>query len=169
MIINHRSHHHHSIKAYPDHPLPFRPSILTHILILIVFIIYFAHLVQILSRQQISFPKSITPQVRYDIRLLTEIDDISVFWLSLESSPYPNRHWYQKTHLPCSSTTFNLLGDIIKLLSFNHYPFSQSQCHTFNLVLILPRLLALATTSREIRTIQQSRVSILSFRLRLSD
>ena len=160
MIINHRKP---SLNQGIFRPSPSPSPFNSHILIVIVFIIYFVFLVLILSRQQISFPKSITPQVRYDIRLLTEIDDISVFWLSLESSPYPNRRWYQKTHLPCSSTTFNLLRDIIKLLSFNHYPFSQSQCHTFSLALSLPRLLALATSSREVRTIQQSRASILSF------
>ena len=168
MIINHRSHHHHSIKAYPDYPHPLCPSILTYSFLSCSSSNFHAWYWYYPNSRYL-FLQSITPQVRFDIRLLTEIDDISVFWLSLESSPYPNRHWYQKTHLPCSSTTFNLLRVIIKLLSFNHYPFSQSQCHTINLVLILPRLLALATTSREIRTIQQSRVSILSFRLRLSD
>ena len=75
------------------------------------------------SNSRYLFLQSITPQVRFDIRLLTEIDNISVFWSSVESSPYPNRRWYQKTHLLCSSTTFNLLKDIIKLLLFNHYPY----------------------------------------------
>ena len=147
MIINHR-------KPSPSlnqgisrpSPSPFN----SHILILGVFIIYFAYLVQILSRRQIYPPTKYNPQITYNIHSSSGIDGYIRFLVLLQVLLLPQRAIILKNTIslllhpnPSPSTFPTILRTYSNTISTL---VSRYQCHSISLAPVLLRVLAFITT-----------------------
>ena len=147
MLINHRKP---SLNQSTFRPSPSPSPFNSHILVLIALIIYFAHLVQILSRQQISLPtKYNTPSrnqhttfnrnTRY-IRFLILLQVL----LLLQRAPILKNTIPLLLHPNPSPSTFPTI-----LRTYFHKIttlVSRSQCHSNSSAPVLPRPLAIITT-----------------------
>ena len=144
MIINHRKP---SLNQGIFRPSPSPSPFNSHILVLIALIVYFAHLVQILSRQQISLPtKYNTPSRNQDTTFTRNIR----FLILLQVLLLLQRAIILKNTIPLllyphpSLSTFSII-----LRTYSNTittPISQSQCHSLSPAPVLPLPLALIMT-----------------------
>ena len=123
MIINHRKP---SLNQSIFRPSPSPSPFNSHILVLIALIVYFAHLVQILSRQQISLPtKYNTPSRNQDTTFNRNTRYIRLLIL-LQVLLLPQRAIILKNIIhsltPPPPIAFNLLYHLTNLLQNIHYP-----------------------------------------------
>ena len=149
MIINHRKPSpslNQGISRLSPSPLPFN----SHILILGVFIIYFAYLVQILSRRQIYPPTKYNPQITYNIHSSSGIDGYIRFLILLQVLLLLQRALILKNTIPLllhphpSPSTFpTILRTYYNTISTL---VSRYQCHSICSARGLLRYLALITT-----------------------
>ena len=148
MIINHRKP---SLNQSTFRPSPSPSPFNSHILILIALIVYFAHLVQILSRQQISLPtKYNTPSRNQDTTFNRNTRYIR-FLILLQVLLLLQRALILKNTIPLllhpnpSPSTFPTIlrtySNTISTLV------SRYQCHSLSQARVLQRLLTLTTTS----------------------
>ena len=147
MIINHRKP---SLNQSTFRPSPSPSPFNSHILVLIALIVYFAHLVQILSRQQISLPtKYNTPSRNQDTTFNRNTRYIR-FLILLQVLLLLQRAIILKNTIPLllhpnpSPSTFPTIlrtysNTITTLIS-------QSQCHSLSPDPVLPLPLALIMT-----------------------
>ena len=134
----------HSIKAYSDYPIN------SHILVLIAFIVYFAHLIQILSRQQISLPtKYNTPNHIQDTTFNRNTRYIR-FLILLQLLLLSQRAIILKNTIPLllhphqSPSTFpTILRTYLHKITIL---VSRYQCHSISPAPVLPQPLLLITT-----------------------
>ena len=145
MIINHRKP---SLNQSIFRPSPSPSPFNSHILVLIALIVYFAHLVQILSRQQISLPtKYNTPSRNQDTTFNRNIR----FLILLQVLLLLQRALILKNTIPLllhpnpSPSTFPTIlrtySNTVSTLV------SRYQCHALSQARVLQRLLTLTTTS----------------------
>ena len=150
MIINHKKPSlNHSIKAYSDHPLPLRPSILTYSFLsrssstLHTWYRYYPD-------SRYPFLQSITPQVTYNIQPSPEIDGYIRFLVLLQVLLLLQRAIILKNTIPLllhpnpSPSTFPAIlrsySNTISTLV------SRYQCHSISPAPVLLRVLAFITT-----------------------
>ena len=147
MIINHRKP---SLNQSTFRPSPSPSPFNSHILVLIAFIIYFAHLVQILSRQRVSLhTKYNTPSHIQDTTFNWNTRYIC-FLILLQVLLLPQRAIILKNTIPLllhpnpSPSTFPTIlrtySNTISTLV------SRSQCHSISPAPVLLRVLAFITT-----------------------
>ena len=148
MIINHRKP---SLNQSTFRPSPSPSPFNSHILVLIALIVYFAHLVQILSRQQISLPtKYNTPSRNQDTTFNRNTRYIR-FLILLQVLLLLQRALILKNTIPLllhpnpSPSTFPTIlrtySNTISTLV------SRYRCHSLSQARVLQRLLTLTTTS----------------------
>ena len=144
MIINHRKP---SLNQSIFRPSPSPSPFNSHILVLIALIVYFAHLVQILSRHQISLPTKYNTPSNIQHTTFTRNRRIYPFSGSPSSfastSTSDNIEKYHFLLHPYPSLSTDILRTYSNTITT---PISQSQCHLLSPARVLLRSLAIITT-----------------------